>query len=152
MNWKVIYFGAAYALIFSGYYLITSFLNIIYQKDAFISFAIFYAVYAIFSLIAPFILSKLNYRLALCISSLTFLLFVASASSGITAFMLVGSGISGAGNALIWLIQGIWISSFSESQGNLMGIFYAVFCADLIIGNLLGLIILLANVSVSVMM
>ncbi len=152
MNWKVIYFGAAYALIFSGYYLITSFLNVVYQKDAFISFAIFYGIYAVCSLIAPFILSKLNYKLGLFLSALSFLVFVGMASSTVTVLMLIGSGISGAGNSLIWLIQGVWISNFSESQGNLMGIFYAVFCTDLIISNLLGLIVLLSGVSVTIMM
>lgn len=150
MNWKVIYFGIAYSLIFSGYYLITSFLNIIYESNAFISFAIFYAIYAVFSLVAPFILYKLNYKLALFLSSLTFVLFIAGASSQSVPFMLVSSGFAGLGNSVIWLIQGAWLSM--PDNNNTMGIFFALFGTNIIVSNILALIVLLSGVSVSMMM
>lgn len=157
MNLKVIYFSIVYSLIFSGYYLVTSFLSILYPDYAFISFAIFYSVYAIASLISPFILYKLNYKVSLFLSALTFVFFVAGSSSNNAIIMLTSSGIAGLGNSVIWIVQGTWISSINNDNSNNdnnsnYGIFYSGFATNVIIGNLLGLIVLLTGIPVNTMM
>ena len=55
---EVIYLGITYALVFTGYYVTSGFLTILYPSSAFIGFAINYAVYAVASLISPYLFSK----------------------------------------------------------------------------------------------
>lgn len=148
---EVIYFGVIYNLVFLGYYVSNGFLTILYPDEAFISFAIFYGVYAVFSLISPWILNKLNLKLSLIVSSFTFVIYVGSITSRITIIMLLGSGICGAGNALIWLSQGYWMSFIEENKGMLIGIFFGIFYANILLGNIIGLIILFIS-SIDVML
>lgn len=148
---EVIYFGVIYNLVFLGYYVSNGFLTILYPDEAFISFAIFYGVYAVFSLISPWILNKLNLKLSLIVSSFTFVIYVGSITSRISIIMLLGSGICGAGNALIWLSQGYWMSFIEENKGMLIGIFFGIFYANILLGNIIGLIILFIS-SIDVML
>ncbi len=196
--WKLVYFGITYALVFTGYYVTTSFLNIIFPDTAFIGFAIFYAVAGLGCLISPYIVEKLPLKLSLCIAVFLYLLFIGSVSSFNSVFMLVAYGFCGIGSSIIWLIQGIWTSSFvsekSESgvddkpthkempiqrynshiptlpvqkdktkgdgnenydnnveEKNNMGIFYAIFSVNMILGNITALIILVTNVQLQIM-
>lgn len=148
---EVIYFGVIYNLVFLGYYVSNGFLTILYPDEAFISFAIFYGVYAVFSLISHWILNKLNLKLSLIVSSFTFVIYVGSITSRISIIMLLGSGICGAGNALIWLSQGYWMSFIEENKGMLIGIFFGIFYANILLGNIIGLIILFIS-SIDVML
>jgi MFS family permease len=138
---RVIYVAVLYTLIFTGYYFIAGFLNIVYPNEAFISFAIFYGAYAVSSLIAPFIIARFGHKIPLIVSSLSFLAFIASASSSIVYLMLIGSGICGIGNSVIWIVQGVYLSDKSE----LIGTFYGIFSLNLIVGNLIALIVLLTS-------
>jgi len=153
-NLQIIYFSIIYCFVFTGYYVTAGFLNIIYPDHAFISFAIFYSAHAIGSLIFPYTNpSKKYFKLELFVSSLGLCIFVGFASSRIIPLLLIGAGIGGLGNSLIWLKQGIYISEFSTSEiGSLTGIFFAIFGSSLIVGNLIGLIIIFASGLVSTMM
>lgn len=149
---EVIYFGIIYNLIFLGYYVSNGFLTILYPNEAFISFAVFYGVYCIFSLISPWILNRLGIKTSLIVSSLTFVIYVGVIASKIPILMLIGSGICGAGNALIWLAQGYWMSLFpSENKGLKIGLFYGIFYANILLGNVIGLIVLFVS-SIDVML
>lgn len=144
-----------YALIFTGFYVTNGFLTIIYPNEAFIGFAIFYGLYSICSLLSPYLYLKLNLVISLILSSFTFLIYVGFASSKISYLMLTGSGIAGVGNAIIWLIQGIWMSEFpaSENKSFWIGIFFGIFNINIIVGNLISIIILLASSSsINIMM
>jgi MFS family permease len=188
--WKLIYFGITYASVFTGYYVTTSFLNIIYPNDAFIGFAIFYAVAGLGCLVSPYVIEKLPLKLSLFIAILLYLIFIGAVSSYNPIFMLIAYGFAGIGSSLIWLIQGIWTSSFkanispnnkelnknvttviminnvssnlvlntpktdnknTSEKGQSMGIFYAIFSINMILGNVTALIILITNVSLQIM-
>jgi MFS family permease len=140
-----ILFSVVYILIFSGYYLTTSFLNILYPNYAFLSFVIFYGTYAIGSLFALFIINKINFKLVLFLSCLSFCIFVGFCGSNIIPLLLVGSFFGGLGNSVIWLVQGVFLES------NEMALFYTLFNINIVFGNLIGLIILIAGLSVQIM-
>lgn len=144
-----------YTLIFTGYYVVNGFLTLIYPAEAFIGFAIFYAVYALFSLVTPYIFWKINLKVSLICSSLTFLVYVGLTSSKIGYLMLLGSGICGLGNAMIWMSQGQWMVKFPDdnTKSSLMGLFWGIFYACVLIGNIIGLIALItSSSSIDIMM
>lgn len=152
MRLEVVFFAITYALVFIGYVVTSGFLNILYPTQAFIGFAIFFGFYAVASLVSPFIISKLDIRLSLFVSSFGYLIYAGLASSQIPTLMLIGSGIGGIGNAVIWLTQGAWMKSFPDAeQGKLVGLFFGVFNINILVGNLLALIVLLTHVSVQFM-
>ena len=152
-NWKLVYFGITYALVFTGYYVTTGFLNIVYPETAFIGFAIFYAVAGLGCLVSPYIVSKLPLKVSLIGAAALYLLFIAASASYISPFMLTAYGFCGVGSSIIWLIQGIWTSAFKkDSQGLSMGIFYSIFSVNLIFGNIIGLIILSTGVDLQKML
>lgn len=138
-------FSLVYILIFSGFYLVIGFLNTMYPSSAFISFALFYGIYALGSLIAPYIISKLPFKLVLFLSSFTFLIFIGFAGSYISVLLFIGSIICGFGNSFIWLIQGVYLDE------NSTGLFYSLFNINMIFGNTLGVIILVTGVSIQIM-
>lgn len=140
-----IFFSLVYILIFSGYYLTTSFLNILYPNNAFWSFVIFYGTYALGSLFAPYIVKKMNFKLVLFLSCLTFCIFVGFSGSRILTLLFIGSFIGGLGNSVIWLIQGVFLES------NEMSNFYAFFNINIVFGNIFGLIILVSGLSIQIM-
>jgi MFS family permease len=145
---KVIFvlFTGIYILVFSGYYVITGFLNLLYPNIfAQLSFVLFYAIYGITSFFAPFLSSFINIYLLLFLCSLTFLLFIGLTSFLVNYLLLIGSVIGGFGNAFIWLAQGKMLTSEQT------GIFYSLFNISIVFGNLIGLIILLTGISLQIM-
>lgn len=145
----LILFSLVYTLVFTSYYFLTSFLNIIYPNEAFISFSLFYGIYAISSLFIPLIIDKIHFKISLFISTFLFLIFIGFSSSYISALMLIGSVLAGFGNSCIWLLQGKFTSSY---DGKSIGIFYSIFNCNLIFGNLLGLTVLLIGGGVQIIL
>ena len=141
----MILFSLVYILIYLGYYVTSSFLSILYPEYAFISFAIFYGVYAIGSLFSIFLLEKMNFKLLLFLSCVTFCIFVGFAGSGIVALLLIGSFIGGLGNSTMWLTQGIFLESTEMAK------FYTLFNINNIAGSLIALIVLLSGLSSQLM-
>ncbi|ARF09853.1 hypothetical protein Indivirus_4_25 [Indivirus ILV1] len=149
---QTIYLALGYTLIFAGFYEATSFLTILYGDNAFISFAIFPGVYSIFSLCSPYIVSKLNLRLSIAISSFSYLLFCGAIGSLNLPLMLAASGICGAFNAIFWLCQALWMINYPVNErSSLIGLFFGIFGANIIIGNIIALIVLLTGLSVQIM-
>jgi MFS family permease len=142
-------------LVFCGVYTTRGFLNIVYP-DAFIGFAIYYGMQAVFCLIGPMIF-RLGFKQSLIGSIVLFLAFVGTCSSYISWVMFIGSAFGGAANAIIWLAQGIYTSGGNEDQSIKtkvsanVGMFYGIYSINMILGNLLGLIVLLVGVSIQVM-
>ena len=141
----MILFSLVYILIYLGYYVTTSFLNILYPDYAFVSFAIFYGVYAIGSLGSVLLLEKMNFKLLLFLSCVTFCIFVGFAGSGIVALLLIGSFLGGFGNSTMWLTQGIFLESGEMAK------FYTLFNINNIAGSIIALIVLLSGLSSQIM-
>ena len=141
----MILFSLVYILIYLGYYVTTSFLTILYPDYAFISFAIFYGVYAIGSLGSVSLLEKMNFKLLLFLSCVTFCIFVGFAGSGIVALLLIGSVLGGFGNSTMWLTQGVFLDSGEMAK------FYTLFNINNIAGSIIALIVLLSGLSSQIM-
>ena len=142
---NLIFFSIIYICIFSGFYLVLGFLSSLYPGESYISFILFNSCYGIFSLFSPIIISYFSLKLVLFICTITFLIYIGFIGSLIFPLFIVGSIIGGIGNAMIWLCQGVFLTSEE------IGIFYSLFNINMIFGNLLGLIILLTNGSVQIM-
>ena len=141
----MILFSLVYIFVYLGYYVTTSFLTILYPDYAFISFAIFYGVYAIGSLGSVLLLEKMNFKLLLFLSCVTFCIFVGFAGSGIVALLLIGSFIGGFGNSTMWLTQGVFLESGEMAK------FYTLFNINNIAGSIIALIVLLSGLSSQIM-
>ena len=141
----MILFSLVYILVYLGYYVTTSFLNILYPDYAFVSFAIFYGVYAIGSLGSVLLLEKMNFKLLLFLSCVTFCIFVGFAGSGIVALLLIGSVLGGFGNSTMWLTQGVFLESGEMAK------FYTLFNINNIAGSIIALIVLLSGLSSQIM-
>jgi hypothetical protein len=137
-----ILFSLVYVFIFSGHYVVSNFLTILYPNETFISFAIFYGVYSVTNLFAPLLLTKNNYKMWLFFSCCTFSIYIGFAGSEIPILLFIGSAIRGAGNSFVWFAQGILLS---EKE---IGIFYSLFNLSSIFGNFLALIILVTGFSI----
>ena len=141
----MILFSLVYILIFLSFYVTTSFLNILYPDYAFISFAIFYGVYAVGSLGSVLLVEKMNFRILLFLSCITFCIFVGFAGSGIVALLLIGSIFGGLGNSTMWLTQGVFLESKEMAK------FYTLFNINNIAGSIIALIVLLSGLSSQIM-
>jgi len=148
----VIYLGITYALVFTGFFTINGFLNLIYKDVAFIGFAIYYGIYAISCLIAPFVISKLNIRWCIIVSAFMYVLYIGLISSKMVPLFLVASAITGSFHAYIWLSEGILLSRYPDDVRNkYIGIFFGILCSNIIFGNLISLIVLLTGVDIQQM-
>ena len=141
----MILFSLVYILIFLSFYVTTSFLNILYPDYAFISFAIFYGVYAVGSLGSVLLVEKMNFHILLFLSCITFCIFVGFAGSGIVALLLIGSIFGGLGNSTMWLTQGVFLESREMAK------FYTLFNINNIAGSIIALIVLLSGLSSQIM-
>jgi len=146
-----ILFSLIYLLIFSAYYVAAGgFLTVLYPQEAFIAFSIFYGVYSFTSLFTSFLLQyilskKFGFKIILFFSCLSFNIYVAFIGSNISILLYIGAVICGIGNAFIWNIQGIYLDDKD------IGSFYMFFNINLILGNILALIVLLAGTSPQIM-
>jgi MFS family permease len=143
---SLILFTLVYIFNFSGTYTVFSFLNILYPKDAFIVFAIYYGTFAISSLFAPFILYKDNSKLMIILGSLAYCVSVTFSSMGTQYLLFSGAILNGIGNCVFWFYQGILL------DGKEMGIFYSFFTISNIFGNIIALIILITGLEIQIMM
>lgn len=148
---QLILFSSIYTLVFTGSYVVSGFLNIVYPTNAFISFAIFYSVYAVCCIFAPFIYTKIKLW-SLIIAAVSFLILVGFSASLNSTLLYIGHAIGGAGNSIIWLSQGVWISKQDGDQAKLMGIFWGIFNISLILGNLISIIILATSANIQLML
>lgn len=150
---KTFYFGLCFCAIFTGYYVTTSFNSIIYPDTAFIGFLLLYLFYGIGSLLGPSVAKRLGLRTTTVVMSLGYIFYIGSVNSQIIPLYLIASCVCGFCAGCIWLNQGIWISRISEFSGNgeqigrLSGIFYAIFNLNSIIGNIIGIVLTLYNIS-----
>lgn len=150
---RIYYFGIMHALIFTGYNVINSFLVIVYPDHAFISFSIYYGLFAIGNLIITYLYDKMNFTLSLLLSSIGFLCFIGMCSSNNSILMLIGSAICGIANSFIRLCQFIGLNKdLDMDEGMVKGIFFTLFNTSIIFGNIIGMIVLLTGASIFTMM
>ncbi len=136
-------FTSIYICIFSTYYVVTSYLYVLY-KDSYWSFVVFYGAYALGSLFSPLFL-LLPKKLLFLFCTIAFTLFTGLCASGIFGLLLTCSALAGLANSIIWLLQGTFLAS------SYMSLFYSLYNLNVIIGNVLCLIVLLTGLSVQYM-
>lgn len=153
--WSIaVYSGITFCLLFIGYNVVNSFLIILYPDHANIGFGIYYAFYGIFSLLSPYFFTKINFMICFISSAIFFMTFVGFSNSGEITMMIIGCCFSGIGLPLFWLCQAVIVNSITnkDNKGRLNGLFMSIFYTHLVIGNLLGLIVLITKISLNIML
>jgi len=107
--------------------------------DGYISIALLYAVFAFANFFAPAIVEAFGHKMALFVSSLTYLVYVVMYLYPYPAFMYVASVLIGIGAAVLWAAQSEFLHLQSPTDQLMMrntGIFWCLFQISLTIGNL----------------
>lgn len=137
--------GAAFFLIFAAFNssqnLVTSLLA---GNLGFVSLCVLYATVCLCLPLVPFIVSKVDARRAMCGSALLYSCYVGSLISGNFWAVNVCAVLLGFGAAVLWTVQGAFLSALSTDaeRGDNVGLFWAIFSASTIIGNLTSFVFL----------
>ncbi|KFB39669.1 AGAP000311-PA-like protein [Anopheles sinensis] len=110
-----------------------------FTGDGYTSLAIIYAALSLSNWVTPSVLSAIGPRLAMTIGAITYCLFMASFFLPHVALLYGCSVVLGAGAALIWTGQGMYLSQCSNSQtiSRNSGVFWAMLQLSMFFGNLL---------------
>uniref|UniRef100_A0A182PC14 UNC93-like protein MFSD11 n=1 Tax=Anopheles epiroticus TaxID=199890 RepID=A0A182PC14_9DIPT len=110
-----------------------------FTGDGYTSLAIIYAALSLSNWVTPSVLSAIGPRLAMAIGAITYCLFMASFFVPHVALLYGCSVVLGAGAALIWTGQGMYLSQCStgETISRNSGIFWAMLQMSMFFGNLL---------------
>ncbi|XP_053678042.1 UNC93-like protein MFSD11 [Anopheles nili] len=110
-----------------------------FTGDGYTSLAIIYAALSLSNWVTPSVLSAIGPRLAMAIGAITYCLFMASFFLPHVILLYGCSIILGAGAALIWTGQGMYLSQCStgETISRNSGVFWAMLQMSMFFGNLL---------------
>uniref|UniRef100_A0A1L8DDL8 UNC93-like protein MFSD11 n=1 Tax=Nyssomyia neivai TaxID=330878 RepID=A0A1L8DDL8_9DIPT len=108
-----------------------------FSGDGYVSLAIIYATFAICNWLAPSVVALLGPRGAMRLGSLTYCLFTASFLWPRTWLLYACSAVLGAGAAVTWNGQGVYLSrcSNSSTMSRNSAIFWAMLQASMLLGN-----------------
>jgi hypothetical protein len=165
----VAYIGAGFVIMFTAYLATQNVAsqamrNFGFENIGFYSVACVYGSYSITSLFCSPLVKKLGAKYSLCLASACFTIWIATfilpalqydkiqegktveelpfvlKTGFINAMIILASIIGGAGNSIIWVAHGCYISECaSESnKGAFNGFFWIILQAAMIIGNSLG--------------
>ncbi|EAT34452.1 AAEL013304-PA [Aedes aegypti] len=110
-----------------------------FQGDGYTSLAVIYALLSISNWLTPSVLSKIGPKIAMLIGAFTYCFFILTFLWPQTWLLYVASAILGAGAALIWTGQGMYLSKCSDEStiSRNSGIFWAMLQMSMFCGNLL---------------
>lgn len=110
-----------------------------FQGDGYTSLAVIYALLSISNWLTPSVLSKIGPKIAMLLGALTYCFFILTFLWPQTWLLYVASAILGAGAALIWTGQGMYLSKCSDEStiSRNSGIFWAMLQMSMFFGNLL---------------
>uniref|UniRef100_A0A182YR78 UNC93-like protein MFSD11 n=1 Tax=Anopheles stephensi TaxID=30069 RepID=A0A182YR78_ANOST len=110
-----------------------------FTGDGYTSLAIIYAALSLSNWVMPSVLSAIGPRLAMAIGAITYCLFMASFFVPHVVLLYGCSVVLGAGAALIWTGQGMYLSQCStgDTISRNSGIFWAMLQMSMFFGNLL---------------
>lgn len=150
---QTVYLAISYAVIFTGYYSANAFVSVLYPDVSFIGWALLYTFYAVSSILAPSVGKLLGLRTTITLAAICYVLYIAAVNVGIVALYLSASVMIGMAAGSIWFRQGEWISRMAVlagpgTEGMITAIFYTVFNFQGIIGNLIGILVLLVGANV----
>eukprot|EP00051_Salpingoeca_urceolata_P020110 m.299346 g.299346 ORF g.299346 m.299346 type:complete len:444 (-) comp19546_c0_seq14:45-1376(-) len=138
--------GVAFMVLFSAFQTASEYsqpvLSALGHGDlGFLSASVIYGVFSVSTLISPHVVTYLGPRLAMCVSGLTYVIFIFSFVFPSLATILAASAILGVGAAVLWTAQGVFLTrnSTEADRGRLSGVFWAMLQARLIIGNAVAL-------------
>lgn len=110
-----------------------------FQGDGYTSLAVIYALLSISNWLTPSVLAKIGPKIAMLLGAITYCFFILTFLWPQTWLLYVASGILGAGAALIWTGQGMYLSKCSDEStiSRNSGIFWAMLQMSMFFGNLL---------------
>eukprot|EP00051_Salpingoeca_urceolata_P020113 m.299280 g.299280 ORF g.299280 m.299280 type:complete len:514 (-) comp19546_c0_seq7:279-1820(-) len=144
--YNILVHGVAFMVLFSAFQTASEYsqpvLSALGHGDlGFLSASVIYGVFSVSTLISPHVVTYLGPRLAMCVSGLTYVIFIFSFVFPSLATILAASAILGVGAAVLWTAQGVFLTrnSTEADRGRLSGVFWAMLQARLIIGNAVAL-------------
>ncbi|XP_052867864.1 UNC93-like protein MFSD11 isoform X1 [Anopheles cruzii] len=110
-----------------------------FSGDGYTSLAIIYAALSLSNWVTPSTLSAIGPRLAMIVGAITYCLFIACFFFPHVALLYASSVVLGAGAALIWTGQGMYLSQCSNNEtiSRNSGVFWALLQMSMFFGNLL---------------
>eukprot|EP00056_Hartaetosiga_gracilis_P005271 m.83063 g.83063 ORF g.83063 m.83063 type:complete len:536 (+) comp12110_c0_seq1:45-1652(+) len=140
--WKVVYLGTCFLFIFTAFQT-SSFFQAGLLKDlnfgdlGLLGLGLLYGFFALFSFVAPFVVSRIGIRWTIMLGGAGYVLMLASLIEVNKIVFLIASAINGMGSAFLWTAQGAALVEFSSpgTQGRNSGIFWAILQCSLLTGS-----------------
>jgi MFS family permease len=130
--------GLAFFLNFSAFSPTQNFLTINFGATGTIALGVLYAVFALTTLISPFLIEKAgDPRNSLMLACLGYIAFVGSTLIGQSAAIYVGSVLCGIGAGVLWPVSGVIVTRLSTdaTRGRTAGVFYTLARMSNMAGN-----------------
>ena len=151
----VTYLGICFALIFTAYNTIQSYVTTLYVDLGFYILLVAYANFGISSFLASrihrltarFVHASSVERVLMGIASGCYVLFILSAASTNEVMALFGAVLVGWGAGLLWISQGVYLTKLvmgynDDVLGTMTGIFFSIYNLNGLIGNTIALLYL----------
>lgn len=114
------YLGIAFCVLSTAYLVVQSFLTTLFPGAGFFSLALVYGFFGVCALLAPSLAQvppiKGDARLAMCSASVLYIIFLVSVGVQNTAFLYTASVLLGLGSAILWVYQGVYLTSVASTE------------------------------------
>lgn len=138
---KSFYLGLSFLFLFCANSLAQALLTTIYDDIGFYVFSAIYLPYSLTSLFTPLIGKKIGVKVSIVIGVSTYVLWQLSVATSVLPFIYTASVVNGIGSGLLWVHQGIWLSTLIsldlKSAGLITGVFFGMYNSNGIVGSLL---------------
>lgn len=137
--------GAAFGLVFTGYYTLTSYQTSVNQLLGYLSLGIWYGFFCLGSFFSPYLLKYLSEKYLFIIGCSIHALYIFANIRVYPWILLPAAALVGLGGSIIWTVYGAYIEKVSEPRdlGKTNGIFWGLYISSIVIGNLLASILLM---------
>ncbi|KAI3642642.1 hypothetical protein MP228_012197 [Amoeboaphelidium protococcarum] len=164
---QVSYLGLCFCILFLGFNVTESFATSIYPASfGFLVLMLVYAGFGLSCLLVPLVMRLIDqYRIGekwiMFIASVAYTFYAFSIASSLQWLAALGAVICGLSAGFMWTSQGLYLLSVinqlpnqsplssGQSIGRLTGLFFSIFNANCIVGNLLIIALLKSNVSLN---
>ncbi|EFA79758.1 hypothetical protein PPL_06577 [Heterostelium album PN500] len=135
---NVIVLGFAFCILFIAFSPTQNLETTINKNAGFISLTIIYACLSLSNFVSPLIVLKVGEKYSLIIGTLTYIAYIAANIYTNTILLYIASAVLGFGAAILWTAEGAFVirCSTESTLGFHTGLFFALFQANQIVGNL----------------
>lgn len=143
---KSFYLGLSFLFLFCANSLAQALLTTIYDDIGFYVFSAIYLPYSLTSLFTPLIGKKIGVKVSIVIGVSTYVMWQLSVATSVLPFIYIASVVNGIGSGLLWVHQGIWLSTLITGSvsshglkkvGLITGVFFGMYNSNGIVGSLI---------------